>query len=97
MAAALDRLGCGPCLQMQELWAHPDLAALWDREFGGWERVLDREHAIARYERHNQEVKARCPPDRLVELAVSDGWVPLCRALAVGIPDESFPHLNQSH
>jgi hypothetical protein len=179
LAAALDRLGYGPCLQMRKLWEYPDLAAvwdlhreggsvnwrtalhgwqatvdwpgcweweefaalwptapvvltirdpgdwydsvrrsihswtapgqdvgprpmaellsyLWDREFGGWERVLDREHAIACYERHNQEVRVRCPPGRLVEFAVSDGWAPLCRALAVNTPDEPFPHLNQS-
>ena len=72
------------------------LRYLRGREFGGSERVLDREHAIACYERHNQEVRPRCPPDRLVEFAISEGWAPLCRALAAEIPDDPFPHLNQS-
>ena len=179
LAAALDRLGYGPCLRMREMWEHQDLAVLWnshhegspadwraalrdwqstvdwpgcwqwrefadlwpaapviltvrdpagwydsvrrsihawtapgqdvgpapvarllgylwDREFGGWERVLDRDHAIACYERHNQEVRETCPPGRLVEYTVSDGWEPLCRALAAQVPGEPFPHLNQS-
>jgi hypothetical protein len=58
--------------------------------------VLDREHAIACYERHIEEVRARCAPGRLVEIDVSDGWEPLCRALALEVPNEPFPHLNQS-
>lgn len=179
LAAALERLGYGPCLHMRQMWEHPELPDLWnrhhagepvdwraalrgwratvdwpgcweweefaglwpaapviltvrdpgewyasvlksihtwtapgkdvgpppvaqvleylwDREFGGWERVLDREHAIGCYERHNQEVRVKCPPDRLVELSVRDGWGPLCRALGIDPPDESFPHLNRS-
>ncbi|MFF5219138.1 sulfotransferase family protein [Micromonospora sp. NPDC000442] len=178
LAAALDRLGVGPCLQMQEMWAHPDLAdvwnehhdgapvdwrsvlkgwrstvdwpgcwqwqdfariwpdapillsvrpsdewydsvrasihawtapgkdigpppvtallnRVWEEDFGGWECVLDRGHAIACYERHNQSVRASCPPERLVEWTVIDGWRPLCRALNLAVPDEPFPHLNK--
>ena len=72
------------------------LTYLWDSEFGGWEQVLDRRHAIACFERHNQEVRAKCPPDLLIEFVVGDSWEPLCRALAVDPPDEPFPHLNQS-
>ena len=72
------------------------LSYLWDRDFGGWDRVLDRAHAIGCYQRHNQEVRDKCPADRLVEFDVSDGWTPLCRALAADVPDEPFPHLNQS-
>jgi hypothetical protein len=179
VAAALDRLGFGPVLQMQELWAHPDLAELWnqhhegtqvewpsalrgwastmdwpgcwqwqefarlwpdapvlltvrdpdswyqsvirsihawcapgedvgppaiaelltylwDTDFGGWDRALDKQHAIACYERHNAQVRAECPPERLIEFSVQDGWEPLCRALQVSVPAEEFPHLNQS-
>jgi hypothetical protein len=178
VAAALDRLGCGPCLQMQDMWSHLDLADLWnahhdghpadwrtalagwqstvdwpgcwewrelaelwpdavvlltardpadwydsvlasiyrwtapdqdvgppamvsllariwDEDFGGRERVLDRDHAMACFERHNEDVRADCPPDRLIEWQAGDGWEPLCRALGVALPAEPFPHLNR--
>lgn len=71
------------------------IADLWDMDFGGWERVFDREHAISCFERHNQEVRTACPPGRLIEYSVTDGWEPLCRALGVPVPAEPFPHLNQ--
>lgn len=71
------------------------LTRLWDEDFGGWDRVLDRNHAIARFQDHNQEVRATCPSHRLIEWTVSDGWQPLCRALGVDAPDEPFPHLNR--
>lgn len=178
LAAALDRLGAGPCLQMQTLWAHPELADVWNRhatgaavdwhaalagwgsivdwpgswewetyarlwpaapvvlsvrdpdewydsvrasihrwtapgtevapprvarvlqrvwdvDFGGWERVLDRDHAIACFVRHNRHVVDTCPPERLTVWTATEGWAPLCRALAVPEPDEPFPHLNR--
>lgn len=177
LAAALGRLGMGPCLQMQETWSHPELVEVWNRhahgepvdwrsalsgwrstvdwpgcwewrefarlwpqapvvlsvrdpdtwyesvlgtihawtapgtdvgppavadllarlwvtDFGGWDRVLDRRHAIACFVRHNEDVRASCPPDRLVEWTVTDGLGPLCRALGVVEPAEPFPHLN---
>lgn len=177
-AAALDRLGAGPCLQMQEIWARPALADIWNRhregeradwrvvltewgssvdwpgcwqwqefadlwpgapvllsvrdpdewydsvratihawtapgkdlgpepiarmlsrvwddDFGGWERVLDREHATACFRAHNEHVKNACPPERLIEWRVQDGWQPICDALGVTVPDEPFPHLHQ--
>ena len=53
-----------------------------------------REVCIAAYERHNAEVRAGVAPDRLVEWQPGDGWEPLCRALAVAVPDEPFPHRN---
>ena len=45
LAAALTRLGAGPCLQMNDLWARPDVAALftgelrrrdWATDLAGW-------------------------------------------------------------
>jgi hypothetical protein len=71
------------------------LARVWEDDFGGWERVLDRRHAIACFERHNEYVRDTCPSGRLVEWTVADGWEPLCRALGVARPDEPFPHLNR--
>ncbi len=71
------------------------LATIWDEDFGGWERVLDRDHAIERYHSHLEAVRTKCPTDRLVEWNVADGWGPLCHALGVAMPDVPLPHLNK--
>jgi hypothetical protein len=57
-------------------------------------QLEDREAAITAYERHNAEVRATAPPDRLVEWHPSDGWEPICTALGLAVPDEPFPHVN---
>jgi len=57
-------------------------------------RGLDRDAAIAAYERHNAAVRAEVPRSRLVEWQPGDGWQPLCMALGVPVPDEPFPHVN---
>lgn len=59
-------------------------------------RLDDREAAIAAYERHNADVRARAPKQRLLEWTASDGWDPLCRALDVPAPAEPFPHANST-
>lgn len=56
----------------------------------------DRAAAIAAYERHNADVRARAPQPRLLEWSAKDGWGPLCRALGVAVPDEPFPHANST-
>jgi hypothetical protein len=38
----------------------------------------DEDEARAAYERHNAEVRASVPPDRLLEWQARDGWGPLC-------------------
>ena len=48
----------------------------------------------AAYERHNETVRSVVAPGRLVEWQPGDGWEPLCRALAMPVPDEPFPHVN---
>ena len=77
----------------------PELAAqremtgeLFRRRFT--EDWADPEAAMAAYERHNAEVRATVPPERLVEWRPGDGWGPLCEALGVAVPDEPFPHEN---
>lgn len=50
--------------------------------------------AIAAYEKHNADVRARAPKSRLVEYQPGDGWEPLCKALGVPVPNEPFPHTN---
>jgi hypothetical protein len=56
----------------------------------------DRGAAIAAYERHNADVRARAPKQRLLEWNAKEGWGPLCRALGVPVPGEPFPHANSS-
>lgn len=57
-------------------------------------RLDDREACIDAYNRHNQEVRQRVAPQRLLEWRPGDGWEPLCRALDVPVPGRSFPHAN---
>ncbi|MFR9729748.1 sulfotransferase family protein [Saccharopolyspora sp. MS10] len=67
---------------------------IWNGTFDG--RFEDRDHAIAVFERHNAEVRAAVPADRLLEYQVGQGWEPLCEFLGVDVPHEDFPHLNDS-
>ena len=46
--------------------------------------------------RYQEEVKANVPADRLLVWSVSDGWEPLCEFLELPVPDQPFPHLNDS-
>jgi hypothetical protein len=58
----------------------------------GWD---DPATLMAAYNRHNAEVVAEAPADRLVMWSVTDGWGPLCAALDVPVPDEPFPWRNR--
>ena len=58
------------------------------------EAWTEAEAAMAAYERHNAEVRAAVPAERLVEWQPGDDWDPLCEALGVPVPDEPFPHEN---
>jgi hypothetical protein len=70
------------------------LDRVWDYHFGGWQQVFDRQHTIGRYRAHIAQVRRECPPDRLIEWRVAEGWAPLCAALGTPVPDEPMPHLN---
>jgi hypothetical protein len=50
----------------------------------------------AAMERYHQEVQDTVPADRLLVWSVSDGWEPLCEFLGAPVPDQPFPHLNDS-
>jgi Sulfotransferase domain len=54
----------------------------------------DRDHAIAAYDAHNEDVRASVSPGRLLEWRPGDGWAPLCAALDIDPPAEPFPHVN---
>ena len=59
-------------------------------------RFHDREHCIDVFQRHNQSVVDTVPSKRLLQFQVSDGWGPLCAFLGCDVPDEPFPHINES-
>lgn len=67
---------------------------VWDRIFGG--RFPDRDHAIAVFEQHTQDVRAEIPPERLLVFNVAEGWGPLCEFLEVAEPSRPFPRLNDA-
>lgn len=69
-------------------------AILAERVFGG--RLGDRDHAIATYEAHVEEVKATISPERLLIYPAGSGWEPLCRHLGLPVPDAPFPRRNAS-
>jgi len=64
-----------------------------------WKGVLDgslaqRDEALQRFERHNNEVRGTVPSERLLVHSVEEGWAPLCEFFGVAVPDAPFPHLN---
>ena len=65
---------------------------IWDGTFDG--RFDDKAHTIDVFNRHNAEVQATVPPERLLVFEVKQGWGPLCEFLDVDVPDTPFPRLN---
>ena len=65
---------------------------LFEQHFVG--RFPSKKEAIAAYDNHNQYVRSTVPFNKLIDWTVGDGWLPLCRALNIPIPDKPFPHLN---
>ena len=57
---------------------------------------FDKEHVIAVYKRHNEEVKATLPRARLLVCDSPDGWGPLCEFLGVPQPATPFPKTNST-
>lgn len=51
----------------------------------------------ARYNRHNAEVRACVPPERLLLFDPKDGWEPLCAFLGKPVPNVPFPHSNSGN
>ena len=67
---------------------------VWDDTFAG--RFEDRAYAMEVFERQNEAVRRRVPPERLLVFDVREGWEPLCNFLGVEVPDRPFPHLNEA-
>jgi hypothetical protein len=69
-------------------------ALIFERTFEGG--LKDRAHAKRVFERHNRAVIDAIPASRLLVYRPGDGWEPICRFLDVPVPDEEFPHLNDT-
>ncbi|KJZ71270.1 hypothetical protein HIM_09343 [Hirsutella minnesotensis 3608] len=46
--------------------------------------------------RYNDWVRAVTPPDRLLEMEITQGWAPLAKFLGRPVPDEPFPRVNDA-
>jgi hypothetical protein len=56
----------------------------------------DKDHVIAVYKRHNQEVKDTLPRSRLLVYDTPQGWDPLCEFLGKPVPQTPFPKTNST-
>lgn len=68
-------------------------AAVVDRSFGG---SLDKDHAIAVFNAHNEEVRRTVPPERLLVYESGEGWDRLCAFLRVPVPQAPYPKVNST-
>jgi Sulfotransferase domain len=59
--------------------------------FGG---SLARDHAIAVFNAHNEEVRRLVPQKRLLVSESGEGWDPLCTFLGVPVPATPYPRVN---
>ena len=74
--------------------AHKEMARqLFAKSLGDVD-LSDEDGVKAAYDAHNAAVRAAIAPERLFEYQPGDGWAPLCAALRLPEPDESFPHTN---
>jgi hypothetical protein len=56
--------------------------------------IFDRDWMINYFNEREAQIKAEVPADRLLVFNVKEGWEPLCRFLAVDIPESDFPRVN---
>ncbi|MCJ1310712.1 hypothetical protein MMC25_004378 [Agyrium rufum] len=58
----------------------------------------DPENTMRRYRAVYQETRdcMKDHPDMMLEFQLKQGWEPLCRFLDVPVPNEPFPHVNES-
>jgi hypothetical protein len=86
-----------------------DLDELLDDQSNAWARMTklvikdffdgrlhDRDHVIAVYARHNENVRRIIPKERLLIYEVTQGWGPLCEFLGVPVPGSPFPRSNST-
>jgi hypothetical protein len=59
-------------------------------------RMHDKEYLVQRFKDHVAEVQATIPAERLLTFKAEDGWKPLCKFLDRPVPDQPFPHIEDS-
>lgn len=65
---------------------------IWNPIFDN--RMDDRDHVIAAFNQHNEQVMADVPEDQLLVFEASQGWGPLCEFLETPVPDTDYPRIN---
>jgi len=50
----------------------------------------------AAYEKHNADVRASVPSEKLIDWQPGDGWEPICEKLGLPVPSEPFPRVNST-
>jgi hypothetical protein len=58
------------------------------------DRLDDRDHLIAKFEKNTADVQAAFDGERLLTYNLGDGWEPLCRFLGKPVPEAPFPRTN---
>ncbi|USG62764.1 hypothetical protein NBZ79_07205 [Sneathiella marina] len=71
------------------------LRLIRDKVFAG--NIDDRDHVIDSYQRNIADVQATFPPERLLTYETGSGWDPICKFLDVPVPEDAYPHKNQSN
>jgi len=77
-------------------WVDLMIRMTWTHEAPFAGSYADSSQMIAAMERWNDEVISTVPADRLLVWRPDDGWEPLCEFLDVPVPDEPFPHVNDT-
>jgi hypothetical protein len=62
-----------------------------EKTFGG---SLDKDHAIAVFNAHNEDVRRTVPREKLLVYESGEGWEPLCAFLDVPVPATPYPKVN---
>ncbi len=57
-------------------------------------RLDDRDHALAVFRAHSEDVRRAIPSNRLLIYDVAEGWQPLCDFLGLPVPNVPFPRTN---
>jgi hypothetical protein len=74
-------------IMMKEMWRRSGLI---------YGERLDLDWMSAATDRYYAEVKRNVPSEQLLVWSVKDGWEPLAEFLEVPVPDQPFPHLNDT-
>ena len=67
---------------------------VWQRVFHG--KFEDKEYTRQIFDQHEADVKAAFPTERLLVFEPKQGWEPLCAFLGKDVPEEAFPHVNDT-